>query len=63
MLISCQIEVKDVPDYAGQYPYWIVLISEGKAWFQAAYKRLARAEEEVARFDNGIVISSLRANY
>lgn len=59
MIISCQIEIKNVPAYANQYPYWIVLAEDGKVWFQAAYKRIARAEEEVSRFENGIVISSL----
>ena len=63
MNIKCAIEVKDIPGYAEQYPYWIVLVSDNKVWFQAAYKRIARAEEEVKKYENGLVISSLKADY
>ena len=63
MNIKCAIEVKGIPDYASQYPYWIITVSENQAWFQAAYKRIARAEEEAKKYENGLVISSLKADY
>lgn len=61
MNIKCAMEVKSIPEYAEQFPYWIVTVSDNQAWFQAAYRRIARAEEEVKKYENGLIIASLRA--
>lgn len=50
------LEVIGVPEYAiyNPYPYWLVEVTDGKAYFKFAYREKKRAEE-VAR-ENGLLV-------
>lgn len=54
-IITAYLPVYNIPDYAYNYPFWAVRISDQNLWFYGAYSSLHKASN-VAKTINGIVL-------
>lgn len=51
------VAVNNVPDYANDYPFWVVVYNAGYLWFWGAYNDENRALD-VANEEDGMVVNT-----
>lgn len=54
-IITAYLPVYNIPEYAYDYPFWTVQISDQDLWFYGAYSSLSQATH-CAKTVNGIVL-------